>query len=118
MRCLREMRAPIRQTTQTLQNPQNNTQRKPSPRSCVGSSGQWGHQWGHQRQKRLRRRRQNSRYLPLTRKMMSQMSDENAKMTDCYYETKDWRACKNEMERFRECWKAQGNDKRTSTKDA
>ncbi|EAQ84833.1 predicted protein [Chaetomium globosum CBS 148.51] len=39
-------------------------------------------------------------------------------MTDCYYETKDWRACKNEMERFRECWKAQGNDKRTSTKDA
>lgn len=24
-------------------------------------------------------------------------TDENAKMTDCYYETKDWRACKNEV---------------------
>ncbi|KAK4039068.1 hypothetical protein C8A01DRAFT_16892 [Parachaetomium inaequale] len=45
-------------------------------------------------------------------------ADENAKMTDCYYETKDWRACKDEMEKFRQCWKAQGNDKRTDTKDA
>lgn len=25
-------------------------------------------------------------------------SVENAKMTDCYYNTKDWRACKKEME--------------------
>jgi hypothetical protein len=23
--------------------------------------------------------------------------EENAKMTDCYYETKDWRACKKEV---------------------
>ncbi|KAL2147514.1 hypothetical protein VTI28DRAFT_8769 [Corynascus sepedonium] len=45
-------------------------------------------------------------------------ADENAKLTDCYYEKKDWRACKDEMERFRECWKTQGNDKRTSTKEA
>ncbi|KAK1753975.1 hypothetical protein QBC47DRAFT_385292 [Echria macrotheca] len=45
-------------------------------------------------------------------------ADENAKMTDCYYEKKDWRACKDEMERFRRCWKAQGNDERTDTKDA
>ncbi|KAL2259357.1 hypothetical protein VTK26DRAFT_6994 [Humicola hyalothermophila] len=45
-------------------------------------------------------------------------ADENAKMTDCYYEKKDWRACKDEMERFRECWKAHGNDRRTETKDA
>ncbi|KAK4099485.1 hypothetical protein N658DRAFT_498416 [Parathielavia hyrcaniae] len=44
-------------------------------------------------------------------------ADENAKMTDCYYEKKDWRVCKDEMERFRRCWKAQGNDKRTDTKD-
>ena len=69
------------------------------------------------------------------------MADENAKMTDCYYEKKDWRACKDEvcgflviqdwmaadetgcdcagqMEKFRECWKAQGNDRRTDTKHA
>ncbi|KAL2162285.1 hypothetical protein VTH06DRAFT_7198 [Thermothelomyces fergusii] len=45
-------------------------------------------------------------------------ADENAKLTDCYRDKKDWRACKDEMERFRECWKAQGNDKRTSTVDA
>ena len=69
--------------------------------------------------------------------------DENAKLTDCYYEKKDWRACKDEvsdangssqcsqhgeltqaatlrgqMERFRQCWKVQGNDKRTDTRDA
>ncbi|KAK8157167.1 hypothetical protein IWX90DRAFT_489379 [Phyllosticta citrichinensis] len=45
-------------------------------------------------------------------------SVENAKMTDCYYDKKDWRACKNEMEAFRECWKRHGNDQRTSSKDA
>ncbi|KAK3332224.1 hypothetical protein B0T19DRAFT_439081 [Cercophora scortea] len=45
-------------------------------------------------------------------------ADENAKMTDCYYEKKDWRACKDEMERFRRCWKEHGNAKRTDTKDA
>ncbi|KAK8195114.1 hypothetical protein HDK77DRAFT_160252 [Phyllosticta capitalensis] len=45
-------------------------------------------------------------------------SVENAKMTDCYYEKKDWRACKNEMEAFRQCWKRHGNDQRTSSKDA
>ncbi|CAK7243211.1 MAG: hypothetical protein STHCBS139747_004722 [Sporothrix thermara] len=45
-------------------------------------------------------------------------ADENAKLTDCYYEKRDWRACKNEMEKFRECWKAHNNDVRTSTKDA
>lgn len=44
-------------------------------------------------------------------------SVENAEMTDCYYDTKDWRACKKEMEAFRECWKRQGNDQRTDTKD-
>ncbi|OAA53804.1 hypothetical protein SPI_09249 [Niveomyces insectorum RCEF 264] len=45
-------------------------------------------------------------------------ADENAKLTDCYYEKKDWRACKDEMERFRQCWKQQKNDERTSMKDA
>ncbi|EGO54335.1 hypothetical protein NEUTE1DRAFT_148691 [Neurospora tetrasperma FGSC 2508] len=44
-------------------------------------------------------------------------SDENARLTDCYYEKKDWRLCKSEMERFRQCWKLQGNDRRTDTKD-
>lgn len=62
------------------------------------------------------------------------------KMTDCYFETKDWRKCKDEvgiyiyeisplfitdiltpeiqMETFRRCWKSHGNDERTSTKDS
>ncbi|KAH6616452.1 hypothetical protein C7974DRAFT_401818 [Boeremia exigua] len=44
-------------------------------------------------------------------------ADENAKLTDCYYEKKDWRACKAEMEIFRKCWQTQGNDKRTASKD-
>ncbi|KAF2016208.1 hypothetical protein BU24DRAFT_422559 [Aaosphaeria arxii CBS 175.79] len=44
-------------------------------------------------------------------------SDENAKLTDCYYEKKDWRVCKKEMEIFRECWKRHGNNERTSSKD-
>ncbi|RKU42995.1 hypothetical protein DL546_002013 [Coniochaeta pulveracea] len=44
-------------------------------------------------------------------------ADENSKLTDCYFEKKDWRACKDEMLRFRQCWKQQGNDARTDTKD-
>ncbi|KAJ4305157.1 hypothetical protein N0V90_000688 [Kalmusia sp. IMI 367209] len=60
-------------------------------------------------------------------------ADENMKLTDCYYEKKDWRACKKEpgqnrkprlelmstlqMEIFRACWKKHGNDKRTAAKD-
>ncbi|KAB5582929.1 hypothetical protein GE09DRAFT_1211546 [Coniochaeta sp. 2T2.1] len=43
---------------------------------------------------------------------------ENTKLTDCYFEKKDWRLCKTEMERFRQCWKQQGNDKRTDMTDA
>ncbi|CAG9943620.1 unnamed protein product [Clonostachys rosea f. rosea IK726] len=45
-------------------------------------------------------------------------ADENAKMTDCYFEKKDWRACTEEMAQFRECWKSHGNNERTDTKDA
>lgn len=45
-------------------------------------------------------------------------AEENMKMTDCYYEKKDWRQCKDEMETFKRCWKAHGNDQRTSTQDA
>lgn len=83
-------------------------------------------------------------------------ADENMRMTDCYYEKKDWRKCKdevrrlrvasgrkgffffvflflffffffflllllltgNQMEAFTKCWKAHGNDRRTSTQDA
>ncbi|KAF2687259.1 hypothetical protein K458DRAFT_296860 [Lentithecium fluviatile CBS 122367] len=45
-------------------------------------------------------------------------ADENMKLTDCYYEKKDWRACKKEMDIFRECWKKHDNDKRTAMKDA
>ncbi|CAP66508.1 uncharacterized protein PODANS_4_3280 [Podospora anserina S mat+] len=44
-------------------------------------------------------------------------AEENAKLTDCYYEKKDWRQCKEEMEMFKQCWKMQGNDKRTDSKD-
>ncbi|KAH8703660.1 hypothetical protein BGW36DRAFT_423212 [Talaromyces proteolyticus] len=43
---------------------------------------------------------------------------EQLTMNDCYYDKRDWRSCKKEMEAFRECWKRQGNDQRTSTKDA
>ncbi|KAI8631154.1 hypothetical protein F5Y19DRAFT_473553 [Xylariaceae sp. FL1651] len=43
--------------------------------------------------------------------------DENARLTDCYFERKDWRACKKEMEIFRACWKRHNNDERTSTRD-
>ncbi|GAT24203.1 hypothetical protein RIB2604_01800280 [Aspergillus luchuensis] len=39
-------------------------------------------------------------------------------MNDCWFEKKDWRQCQSEMETFRECWKRQGNDERTQTKDA
>ncbi|KAL6865642.1 hypothetical protein ACO1O0_001737 [Amphichorda felina] len=45
-------------------------------------------------------------------------ADENAKMTDCYFEKKDWRACAEEMEQFKRCWKQHGNDERTGSKDA
>ncbi|KAB8256419.1 hypothetical protein BDV32DRAFT_153267 [Aspergillus pseudonomiae] len=45
-------------------------------------------------------------------------SVEQDKMNDCYFAKKDWRACKEEMEAFRECWKRKGNDERTQTKDA
>ncbi|KAE8420577.1 hypothetical protein BDV36DRAFT_293231 [Aspergillus pseudocaelatus] len=45
-------------------------------------------------------------------------SVEQDKMNDCYFTKKDWRACKKEMEAFRECWKRKGNDERTQTKDA
>ncbi|KAF1920966.1 hypothetical protein BDU57DRAFT_437567 [Ampelomyces quisqualis] len=45
-------------------------------------------------------------------------AEENAKLTDCYYEKKDWRACKQEMEFFRQCWQRHGNDKRTDSQDA
>ncbi|KAK9770119.1 hypothetical protein SCAR479_13224 [Seiridium cardinale] len=56
-------------------------------------------------------------------------ADENMKLTDCYYEKKDWRACKREcpelteppslqMEIFRACWKRNNNNERTSAKDA
>ncbi|KAL2119903.1 hypothetical protein VTJ04DRAFT_6864 [Mycothermus thermophilus] len=45
-------------------------------------------------------------------------SEENARLTDCYWEKKDWRECKDEMQKFRDCWKRQGNDKRTDMKDA
>ncbi|CAK7568294.1 MAG: hypothetical protein SEPTF4163_006281 [Sporothrix epigloea] len=44
-------------------------------------------------------------------------ADENARLTDCYFEKKDWRACKDEMKKFRECWKAHNNNERTSAKD-
>ncbi|GJC91120.1 coiled-coil-helix-coiled-coil-helix domain-containing protein C550.01c [Colletotrichum liriopes] len=43
---------------------------------------------------------------------------ENTKLTDCYFEKKDWRQCTAEMERFKSCWKQQGNDHRTDMKDA
>ncbi|CRK36191.1 hypothetical protein BN1708_006965 [Verticillium longisporum] len=46
------------------------------------------------------------------------VADENMKLTDCYFEKKDWRKCTEEMATFKKCWKLQGNDQRTSSKDA
>ncbi|KAG9245810.1 hypothetical protein BJ878DRAFT_533667 [Calycina marina] len=43
---------------------------------------------------------------------------ENTKLNDCFFEKKDWRLCKKEMEGFKSCWKKQKNDERTDTKDA
>jgi len=40
-------------------------------------------------------------------------SEENLKLTDCYWEKKDWRACKDEMKEFQDCWKRHGNVQRT-----
>ncbi|ORX92993.1 hypothetical protein K493DRAFT_316244 [Basidiobolus meristosporus CBS 931.73] len=31
--------------------------------------------------------------------------EENEALQLCFYDTKDWRKCKDEMEKFRECWK-------------
>ncbi|KAF1352444.1 hypothetical protein BDV97DRAFT_349478 [Delphinella strobiligena] len=45
-------------------------------------------------------------------------ADENTKLNDCFYEKKDWRQCKSEMEAFKQCWKRRGNDQRTDQKDA
>ncbi|KAH0837009.1 hypothetical protein FOPE_04863 [Fonsecaea pedrosoi] len=45
-------------------------------------------------------------------------TEEQLRMNDCYYEKKDWRACKAEMEAFRQCWKRKGNEERTQSKDA
>ncbi|KAK6615404.1 CHCH domain-containing protein [Botrytis cinerea] len=45
-------------------------------------------------------------------------AEENSKMTDCYFEKKDWRLCKAELDTFKKCWKKHQNDQRTSTKDA
>ncbi|EXJ58163.1 hypothetical protein A1O7_05588 [Cladophialophora yegresii CBS 114405] len=39
-------------------------------------------------------------------------------MNDCYYDKKDWRACKAEMEAFRQCWKRKGNEERTQSREA
>ncbi|PQE31008.1 CHCH domain-containing protein [Rutstroemia sp. NJR-2017a WRK4] len=43
---------------------------------------------------------------------------ENSKMTNCYFEKKDWRLCKQELETFRKCWTKHQNDERTLTKNA
>ncbi|KAH8155563.1 uncharacterized protein LAJ45_00573 [Morchella importuna] len=44
-------------------------------------------------------------------------SAENARLNDCYFEKKDWRLCKSEMEAFKACWKAKGNTSRTESRD-
>ncbi|KIW19569.1 hypothetical protein PV08_00142 [Exophiala spinifera] len=45
-------------------------------------------------------------------------AEEQLRMNDCYYDKKDWRLCRNEMEAFRQCWKRKGNEERTLSKDA
>ncbi|KAL1301865.1 hypothetical protein AAFC00_006047 [Neodothiora populina] len=43
---------------------------------------------------------------------------ENTNLNDCFFEKKDWRQCKDEMEAFKQCWKRQGNDQRTDQQNA
>ncbi|PFH61634.1 hypothetical protein XA68_16809 [Ophiocordyceps unilateralis] len=43
-------------------------------------------------------------------------AEENAKLTDCYFDKKDWRACTAEMESFRQCWRRKGNEERTGSR--
>ncbi|CAI4213442.1 unnamed protein product [Parascedosporium putredinis] len=45
-------------------------------------------------------------------------ADQNAKLTDCYFEHKDWRSCTAEMIAFQQCWRQNNNDERTATKDS
>jgi len=40
-------------------------------------------------------------------------AEENTKLTDCYWEKKDWRKCQDEMKHFQDCWKKHGNTQRT-----
>ncbi|KKF92555.1 Mitochondrial genome maintenance protein MGM101 [Ceratocystis platani] len=35
---------------------------------------------------------------------------ENSRLTDCFYETRDWRKCTTEMMNFQNCWKKNNND--------
>jgi cytochrome c oxidase assembly factor 4 len=44
--------------------------------------------------------------------------EENTKLNDCFFETKDWRKCKPEMEAFKKCWAAKGNAQRVAEKKA
>lgn len=44
-------------------------------------------------------------------------SAQNARLNDCYFEKKDWRLCKDEVEAFKACWKAKGNATRTGSRD-
>ncbi|KZZ97901.1 hypothetical protein AAP_00162 [Ascosphaera apis ARSEF 7405] len=43
---------------------------------------------------------------------------EQLKMNDCYFDTRDWRKCTEEVAAFRDCWKRNGNNERTDAKDA
>lgn len=42
---------------------------------------------------------------------------ENMALQLCHADTGDWRQCLGEMQRFKECWSRQGNDKRVHTVD-
>ncbi|KAK9449075.1 uncharacterized protein V1518DRAFT_281165 [Limtongia smithiae] len=40
-------------------------------------------------------------------------SGENARLTDCYADGRDWRKCTTQMAELRECWARMKNDART-----
>ncbi|CAD6506341.1 BgTH12-07267 [Blumeria graminis f. sp. triticale] len=44
-------------------------------------------------------------------------AEENVKMNECFYEKRDWRVCKTELEKFKQCWMKHQNDIRTEMKD-
>jgi cytochrome c oxidase assembly factor 4 len=51
----------------------------------------------------------------ITRIKKSGCYDQHVALQDCYYDTKDWRACREEMNLFRVCFAAQQKKKESGS---